>query len=1508
MKTRKLTAALMTIVMVFSMIISPMGSAGVRAEGTEDGWYGEVMQLQSGTVSYPPGANKSLQITNEAQKGIYFLNGSEFQMKVGETQQLEVSSGGAVEEEYIWKSSDPKILSVTNDGEVFGWHEGTATVTVSNGIGLTDSFTITVVPRTETETYQNSLMLTGDLSLNVSANDYSGWNEFGWTKNWSSPLYSYLIEDEDGILTRVEYMYAEEFILVEQYDEKTGELKKKKTMSLELPLFGGFYSGAEYNYLVFGQVNGDENGNGSDDETEVVRIVKYTKDWERLDAVPVYGANTYIPFEAGSLRMTETAGRLYIHTCHEMYKNPDDGKNHQANMTFVVNESTMEIEDSFYNVLNLSQAGYVSHSFNQFIQTDGDFIYRVDHGDAYPRAVSLTRCAAGGSIRNVSYSLPYEIIGGKVGDNYTGVSVGGFELSSDTCLIAGNSVKQDGTNAEYYGQQNIFLTVTDKALNDTDILWLTDYTDDSSVEVRTPQLVKLGKDQFLLMWEEKNTDSGSIGTRMVTIDGYGNCTSDVITTDMRLSDCQPIVGAGGLVRWYQSDGEVLTLYTIDPLELSSYGDDEMPDDDEKEQPDDEDLPKGTVELPAGTINYSSQYRECRQIPNETQKGIYFLNDSELIFYSFATGESEKVYTFENGVVDSYAAGGKLYTIYNRYTVGNSGGGIVVYDLDTGDFEKTILLDFYPGAIGVDEQGRIYLSHSSYDSETNTSQYRIYLLDAEGQVLSQAAAPSQVYDFGGFDSVTGNFYFECYYNWVYWGYDHDMVALGVGNVSGDDSIEVYDHVLQTISQKYYSDRQRSMELVGDKYLCVDTPVYATGSLMSPASSGLFILDSHENDISVPTFSLKAVLGRSYVESAQYPGRESVGPRCAYNEENDSIIAYYNDSMLVEYSMEMEDFIGVYRTVHPVFSLETYGDYIVAIERDNDGFYLELIQWKHADKLEIVSDSSNMKAGETMQLEVVANGTIEDEYTWETSDSKIVSVTNGGKVFGWREGIATVTVTNSDGVKASITITVVPRAETGETYPVSLTLSGTQSAYANISRNNYSVWSSTMNSYLVDNEDGTLTRVENMGTYVLVEIYDKKTGELKDSKKLSIEISEDAFFGGFYSGAEYNYLVFGQVNGDENGNGSDDETEVVRIVKYSKDWEWLDEASVYGANTYIPFDAGSLRMTETAGRLYVYTCHEMYKSDDGLNHQANMTFVVKEDTMEIVDSYFGVMNIAQAGYVSHSFNQFIQTDGTFIYRVDHGDASPRAVSITRCVAGGSVERVSYTLPYKISGAIGYNYNYTGVSVGGFELSSDSCLIVGNSVKQDGNNTNVFGQRNIFLTITDKVFNNTEVRWFTNYTDGSIEVRTPQLVKLGEDQFLLMWEERNANSGSIVTRMVTLDGYGNRTSNINDFDMRLSDCQPVVGSDGMVRWYTTDGSMVVLYTIDPLALKATPKLKGDVDRDGFVTTDDASYILQYVVGALSLDEEQLRLANVDGDKEVSTDDAAMILGYVVGRINQF
>ena len=180
---------------------------------------------------------------------------------------------------------------------------------------------------------------------------------------WSTTVKSYLMENADGSLTRVEYLRDKNGVLVETH-RSDGSLTDTKILEAELPLFGGFFEGKEFNFCVYGQNNLDES-----DACEVLRIVKYSKAWERLQSASIYGANTYIPFDGGSLRMCEAGDSLLIHTCHEMY-GKDDGLHHQANMTYRLSVPEMVVYESNYEVKRIEYTGYVSHSFNQFIQAD----------------------------------------------------------------------------------------------------------------------------------------------------------------------------------------------------------------------------------------------------------------------------------------------------------------------------------------------------------------------------------------------------------------------------------------------------------------------------------------------------------------------------------------------------------------------------------------------------------------------------------------------------------------------------------------------------------------------------------------------------------------------------------------------------------------------------------------------------------------------------------------------------------------------------------------------------------------------------------------------------------------------------------------------------------------------------------------------------------------------------------------------------------------------------------
>ncbi len=389
-------------------------------------------------------------------------------------------------------------------------------------------------------------------------------------------------------------------------------------------------------------------------------------------------------------------------------------------------------------------------------------------------------------------------------------------------------------------------------------------------------------------------------------------------------------------------------------------------------------------------------------------------------------------------------------------------------------------------------------------------------------------------------------------------------------------------------------------------------------------------------------------------------------------------------------------------------------------------------------------------------------------------------------------------------------VLPDTEKDETE--TLTVTGTYTAGSQ----NYDTYGENVRTSLIPMEDGGWTRVEQTGSGVLVEQYSSKKA-LVWKKTLPMELP---LWGGFYAGENYNFLVFGQSNSEE-----DDSKEVLRVVRYSKNWHRIDKVSVCGANTTLPFRAGSCRITESGNILYIHTCHQMYTSTDGLRHQANMHFDIYVPTMTIVQQNYLVSNPGN-DYVSHSFNQFVATDGNDVIKVDHGDAYPRSVTLLRF--DNSADSLTnkwgnrITL-LSIAGDIGANY--TGVSVGGLAASSSHYLVAVNSIEQGSGGS----RRDIYVLAASKENFTDEGVSAIRITNGAQSVSTPVLVKISSSRFLLLWTQ-----GGGTVNYCFLNASGSRASAIYTSEARLSDCQPVV-KDNKVTWYVTSGSSPVFYTID-------------------------------------------------------------------------
>ena len=380
------------------------------------------------------------------------------------------------------------------------------------------------------------------VSDNINDQDYT---------SWSKPVASYLMENEAGGLTRVEYIDGQ--VVVEDYASDF-TFQSGRTIPMELSLWGGFFAGADYNFLVFGQKNPDEN-----DSTEVVRVVKYSKDWQRLGQASLYGANTTTPFDAGSLRMDEYGGQLYIRTCHQMYAS-SDGLHHQANLTICVEQESMTILDSYSQVMNPT-VGYVSHSFNQFVLADSDQnIITLDHGDAYPRGAALMRYnakAGSGKFSGLVTNISLQKFSGQTGDNTTGASLGGLAETSSGYVAAYNydGAAGSGPRTVYLGYvPKDGVTASSRAV--------------SSAGTTTPQLVSTGLNGGYLLWNDKEDRTAGTTLSYVSYDSTGG-TGPVQTAAGSLSDCAPIYYNGQAV-WYTTDDSAPTFYTLDASGVTAH--------------------------------------------------------------------------------------------------------------------------------------------------------------------------------------------------------------------------------------------------------------------------------------------------------------------------------------------------------------------------------------------------------------------------------------------------------------------------------------------------------------------------------------------------------------------------------------------------------------------------------------------------------------------------------------------------------------------------------------------------------------------------------------------------------------------------------------------------------------------------------------------------------------------------------------------------------------------------
>lgn len=318
-----------------------------------------------------------------------------------------------------------------------------------------------------------------------------------------------------------------------------------------------------------------------------------------------------------------------------------------------------------------------------------------------------------------------------------------------------------------------------------------------------------------------------------------------------------------------------------------------------------------------------------------------------------------------------------------------------------------------------------------------------------------------------------------------------------------------------------------------------------------------------------------------------------------------------------------------------------------------------------------------------------------------------------------------------------------------------------------------------------------------------------------------------WGGFYAAPNGTYFIaVGCSNMQE-----DDTRTVVQILQYDANWNHISTASIKGGviqgikGITEPFRAGLCRMALKDNTLLVHMARLMYKSSDGLNHQANLTFSVNLADMSVTipgyewvtveeDGFFYNVYRDFSAYCSHSFNQFVAWSGEGAVYLSHGDAYPRALELNILHSYGSENAgVASMQIFNFQGETGANQTYA--TLNGMEVGENGILIVGHSEPHDQPVNGFTGSspgsrvppayvQNVYLIHADKVTGVPSFQWLTDYNpeqSSKYKVYEPRITALGGDRYALLFmveidgafqtEYRLLNSAAQVLASKTFKG---------------------------------------------------------------------------------------------------------------------
>jgi hypothetical protein len=366
--------------------------------------------------------------------------------------------------------------------------------------------------------------------------------------NWSSPEDLYLFETDAGFAA---FSYDPSTGLVTVH-ESDASFRPVRSIALakELSLFGGVHRARDGSfYVLTGESNVEENPN-----KEVIRVVKYDANLNRISAASIAAGPSVIriPFDAGNPEMDDFGSELTVHTSRERFTS-EDGKNHQSNLTIRINTDRMTVTAQSEPF----PGNHVSHSFRQFVKYDRGTTVYVDHGDAYPRAICLQTDSSSSGAISAGREISLLRARGAIGENYTGMAPGGFEITAENYMVAVATINQQSA-ARQDVHNIVLLSVPRGAASESNVKTraLTDFSESGSVTASVPYLVRISDDRFAVIWSEFDLSADRnrrfVRTRCIVADGAGNPVGDAMDTLLPTSQgIQPIYSKGRIYWMYR---------------------------------------------------------------------------------------------------------------------------------------------------------------------------------------------------------------------------------------------------------------------------------------------------------------------------------------------------------------------------------------------------------------------------------------------------------------------------------------------------------------------------------------------------------------------------------------------------------------------------------------------------------------------------------------------------------------------------------------------------------------------------------------------------------------------------------------------------------------------------------------------------------------------------------------------------------------------------------------------